>query len=460
MRPDFLLRSARAMTLARTLTHARSLAAIATFTAASLGATSAHAQVELRCPQGWTTAPPFVQGAEGQRPIVSCRKDPMTVGGLQVDVAVPQAAEARLAIQLLMEAQFPPPEEMPTLRDETFGTIRGRVLEREAQGEGPGGTTTRVTGAVALIPVGGSTVVLRAISTNARNTALSALRTIIPAIVGLDGAPPQWRVGMPSCPRPLTRGDARGATPNGLRLAGTCMVEAEGKSVEVLESRLPARTVVEARAAADFYRQTMERQFARRGGGRVTMDEPTPITVQGAQGFYSVIHAVVSVQEAPNAPPQQLRIDRAITVLPLDNGGHAELVATVANATDATAVRSLIDALGAVVKLDGSQVTGSTAAPGASAGDGGAPSEGDAAAGASASPSAPEPPRSNFDPNAPMPDWSQAAADRPRVTPQAAQKNACGCSVPGAARPSATWLSIAAATAALASIRRRNRSKR
>jgi MYXO-CTERM domain-containing protein len=424
--------------------------ALASFAGGALSSTAAHAQVELRCPQGWTTAPPLAQGAEGQRPMVSCRKDPMLVGGLQVDVRVPQgSAEARLALQLLMEANFPPPESMPQLRDETFGTVRARVLEREEQGEGPGGTTTRVTGVVALIPVGETTVVLRAISTNARSPAMTGLRAIIPAIVGLDGAPVQWRVGLPSCPRPLSRGDVRGATPNGLRLAATCTVESEGKSVEVLESRLPARTLPEARAAIDFYRQTMERQFGR-SGGTVSMDEPSPITVQGAQGFYGVIHATVTAQEAPNAPPQQLRIDRAVTVVPLDNGGHAELLATVANPSDANAVRSLTEAVIALVKLDGSQVTGITTSAAAS-GDGGA-GEGGVSAPSERSR---EQPRSNFDPNAPIPDWSSATVDRPRVAQPAAQKSACGCTTPGAVDPMGAWWAMGVIAGALASRKRR-----
>jgi hypothetical protein len=398
---------------------------------ATLASAHAHAQVELRCPQGWTTAPPIASGAPGQRPLVSCRKDPMIVGGLQLDVAVPPgSAEARLAIQLLMEAQFPPPDAMPQLRDESFGAVRGRVYEREEQGEGPGGTTTRVTGAVALIPVGGSTVVLRAVSTNARSNALAALRQIVPAIVGIDGAPPQWRVGLVACPRPLARGDTTGTTPNGLRLAGTCVIEREGKSVEVLESRLPARTAAEARLSLDFYRQNMERQFGR-AGGRVTVEEPTTIMVQGVQGFFGVLRASVNIPESPEGPAQQLRVDRGVVVVPLDNGGHAELVATIANATEVTAVRSLIDALIENVKLDGSQVTGPTAAPGsASATSDAGVDSAESDAGASASRPR-ESQRPRIDPNAPIPDWSSAGNDRPRAT-QPQQKSSCGCSTPGA----------------------------
>lgn len=430
--------------------------ALAAAAGLSLAASDAHAQVELRCPQGWSTAPPIVPGAQGQRPLVTCRKDPMTVGGLQVDVPIgPGSDEARLAIQLLMQAQFPPPDAMPSLRDETFGTVRGRVLEREAQGEGPGGTTTRVTGAVAIIPVGNSTVVLRAVSTNARSTALAALRLIVPAIVGIDGAAPQWRVGLTACPRPLTRGDVQGSTPNGLRLAGTCLVESEGKSAEVLESRLPARTVAEARAAVDFYRQAMDRQFARLGG-RVTMDEPSPITVQGAAGFVGAVHAQVSIPESPEGPAQSMRIDRMVAVVPLDNGGHAELVVTVANASAPAAVRSLLDAVIANVKLDGSQVTGSTAPPGAptARGDGGAPGDG----GSSSSPGeepANEPQRPRIDPNAPIPNWN-IPAERPRASTTQNTKSSCGCTTPGSSRTNTPALAALAALAtALVSRRRR-----
>lgn len=429
--------------------------------AVSLASSEAHAQVELRCPQGWSTGTPIVPGAPGQRPLVTCRKDPMTVGGLQIDVAVPQgSSEARLALQLLMEAQFPPPDAMPTLRDETLGTVRGRVLEREAQGEGPGGTTTRVTGAVALIPVGGSTVVLRAVSTNARSTALAALRLIVPAVVGIDGAPAQWRVGLTSCPRPLTRGETQGATPNGLRLAGTCLVESEGKSAEVLESRLPARTVADARAAVDFYRQAMDRQFTRLGG-RVTMDEPSPITVQGASGFVGAVHAQVTIPESPEGPAQSMRIDRMVAVVPLDNGGHAELVVTLANAASPTAVRSLLDAVIANVKLDGSQVTGSTAPPGSgqtARGDGGAP-VGDGGAQSDPNDDPPEQPRRpRVDPNAPIPNWNNVANERPRATTTPGPKSSCGCTTPGnTPRNTAALVSVAAVAAALSARRRRAR---
>lgn len=409
-----------------------------------LSPTVASAQVELRCPQGWTTAPPIAQGAEGQRPLVSCRKDPLFVGGLQLDarVAPGSDSEAAIATQLLVAVNFPPPDSRPQLRDETFGTVRGRVLTLSAQGEGPGGTSTRVTGVVALIPVGESTVVLRAVSTSSRVPAMTGLREIVAAIVGLDGAPPQWRVGLPSCPRPLSRGEATGVTPNGLRLAATCEVESEGKSVEVLESRLPVRTLAEARAAIDFYRQAMERQFSLRGG-TVTMDEPTPITVQGTQGFYAVIHGTVTAQEAPNAPPQQLRIDRAVTVVPLDNGGHAELLATVANPRDPSAVRSLTEAVIAEVKLDGSYVTGLTTS--ASSSDGGVSAPGERAR---------EQRRSNFDPNAPIPDWSSATVERPRVSQPARQKSSCGCSTPGAVDFMGAWWTMGLIAGALTSRKR------
>jgi hypothetical protein len=382
----------------------------------------------------------------------------MTVGGLQIDVAVPPgSAEARLGLQLLMEAQFPPPDSMPTLRDETFGTIRGRVLEREAQGEGPGGTTTRVTGAVALIPVGSSTVVLRAVSTNARSSALAALRLIVPAIVGIDGAAPQWRVGLTSCPRPLTRGDSQGSTPNGLRLAGTCLVESEGKSAEVLESRLPSRTVADARAAVDFYRQAMDRQFSRLGG-RVTMDEPSPITVQTAAGFVGAVHAQVNIPESPEGPAQAMRIDRMVAVVPLDNGGHAEIVVTLANAASPTALRSLLDAVIANVKIDGSQVTGSTAAPGSAnvRGDGGAPGGDDGGASREPGEGPRETPRRpQIDPNAPIPNWNAVGNERPRASSQPAGKSSCGCATPGSSRSDAPLLAAIAAVAATLGVRRR-----
>lgn len=451
------------MTLRNALVRSCSTALVASAAIAltTLASSTAHAQVELRCPQGWSSAPPIAESAEGQRAIVSCRKDPMTVGGVQISVPVPAGpAEARLAAQLLMQANFAPPESMPTLRDESIGAVRARVYEQSQQGEGPGGTSTTVTGVVALISVGRSTVVLRSISTNGRTPAINGIRQIVPALVGLDGAAPQWRVGLASCPRPLTRDNGQGGTPNGLRLAGACVVEEEGKSVEVLESRVAAATPAEARAAADFYRVAMERQFGRRGGGTVTMDEPTPITVQGAQGFYTVVHATVRVQQSPTSEPQQMRIDRAITVAPLDNGGHIELVATIANAASPAAVRSLMDALIAVVKVDGSQVTGNTAAPGADApagdADGGA-SESDGGASASR-PQPREQPRSNFDPNAPMPDWSNIGNERPRATQPAAQKSACGCSTPGADRRGASALTIAGLALAGSAARRRKRA--
>lgn len=438
------------MTLRNVLLRSSStaLAATAAIALTTLATSTAHAQVELRCPQGWSSAPPIAESAEGQRSIVSCRKEPMVVGGVQIAVPVPAGpAEARLAAQLLMQANFAPPESMPTLRDESFGTVRARVYEQSQQGEGPGGTATTVSGVVALIAVGRSTVVLRSISTNGRTPAINGIRQIVPALVGLDGAAPQWRVGLTGCPRPLVRETGQGGTPNGLRLAGACVVESEGKSVEVLESRVAAQSPADARAAADFYRVAMERQFGRRGGGTVTMDEPTPITVQGAQGFYAVVHATVRVQESPTSEPQQLRIDRAVAIAPLDNGGHVELVATVANAPNPAAVRSLIDALIGVVKLDGSQVTGNTAVPGADApatdGDGGA-GAGESDGGASASrPQPREQPRSNFDPNAPMPDWSNIGNERPRASQPAAQKSACGCSTPGADRSGASAFVLA-----------------
>jgi hypothetical protein len=435
--------SAEHAALAATRTLA--LSALA-FTSLSLAPSLASAQVEARCPQGWSLEAPIAQAAEGQRPLVTCRKDPMAVGGLQLDAPVPQGSqEGRLAVQLLMAARFPPPEAMPTLRDETFGTIRGRVHEITAEGEGPGGTTTRISGAVALIPVGRGTVVLRAISTNARSTALAALRAFIPAIVGIDGSAPSWRVGLTGCPRPLARGATDGAPPNGMRLAGVCVLESEGKSVEVLESRLPIRNAAEARASADFFRIIMERTVGR-AGGRVTLDEPVPYTVGAAQGFFVVVHA------SADTPEGQLRIDRGIAVIPLDNGGHAELVATVANAAAPTAVRSLVDALAANVKLDGSQVTGATSA--APAGDGGAAGA-DPGAGSSA-PAQRE--RPAFDPNAPIPTFP--TEERPRVAPQTAQKSACGCSTPGLAGSSTLTLAATTAMALATALRRRRRVAR
>jgi cytochrome P450 len=48
-----------------------------------------------------------------------------------------------------------------------------------------------------------------------------------------------------------------------------------------------------------------------------------------------------------------MRIDRMVAVVPLDNGGHAEIVVTLANAASPTALRSLLDAVIANVKIDG-----------------------------------------------------------------------------------------------------------
>jgi MYXO-CTERM domain-containing protein len=315
------------------------------------------------------------------------------------------------------------------------------VYEVTTEGEGPGGTPTRVSGVVALIPVGRGTVVLRAISTNARTTALAALRSFVPSIVGLDGSAPSWRVGLTGCPRPLTADSPDGVPPNGMRLAGVCTLESEGKSVEVLESRLPVRSAADARASGEFFRTVMERTVGR-AGGRVSLEEPTPFTAGAVQGWYVVARA------SAETPEGRLQIERGIAVLPLDSGGHAELVVTVANAAAPTAVRSLIDALVPLVKLDGSRVTGPTGGPAAAVGDGGAPTTTPGGA-----PSRPPPPA--FDPNAPIPTFP--TEERPRVAQQPAQKSACGCTTPGAVSSAgAPWLAVAAALAL--SARRRKRA--
>ncbi len=417
-----------------------SLAALALALAPVAYSARADAQVEVRCPQGWTMDAPMAQGSEGQRPLVSCRKDPVLVGGVQLDDRVPPAAEGRLGVQLLMAARFPPPQAIPTLRDEAIGPLRARVYEATTEGEGPGGTTTRVSGVVALIPVGRGTVVLRVISTSARAPALAALRAFVPSIVGIDGSAPNWRVGLTGCPRPLTADDPEGVPPNGMRLAGVCTLEAEGKSVEVLESRLPVRTAADARGSGEFFRTVMERTVGR-AGGRVTLEEPTPFTAGTIQGWYVVTRA------SAESPQGRLQIERAIAVLPLDNGGHAELVATVANAASPGAVRSLIDALVPLVKLDGSRVTGPTGGASAGGDGGAAPSPGEAAPR--------RPPQPTFDPNAPIPTFP--TEERPRVAPQPAQKSACGCATPGAVTGSVSpWLALASALALAA--RRRARS--
>ncbi|MDP3275176.1 MAG: MYXO-CTERM sorting domain-containing protein [Deltaproteobacteria bacterium] len=417
--------------------------------ALTLAAPAAFAQVESRCPTGWTAGQPIVPPEAGQRPLATCRRDPLTVGGLQIDAPITSGSqEQRLAVQLVMAAGFQPPEAMPTLRDETFGTVRARVHEVTADGEGPGGTTTRVSAAVALIRVNAGTVVLRAVSSSSRATALSGLRAYIPTLVGLDGTPPSWKVGLVGCPAPLTRMTADGVPPNGLRLAGVCAIEAQGRSVEVLESRLPIRNAAEARTSGEFFRMVMERAVTR-AGGSVTLDEPTPITLAGVQGFYLAVHATAQT------PQGALRIDRGIAVLPLVGGGHVEVLATLADSADPTAARTMLDALAPLLRLDGSQVTGAVTGTGTSDGDGGTPEDPDASASSERPRPRPAANTQTFDPNAPV--WQPPPVERPRASTPTPQKNACGCAVPGAPVPRTPAL-LALAALALTTLRKRSRA--
>jgi hypothetical protein len=335
----------------------------------------------------------------------------MQAGAVQLDAAVGQGSEeARLAVQLLMASGFPPPEAMPTLRDETIGTVHLRVHEVSGQGEGVGGTSTRVSGAIGLVTLGRSTLAIRALSTDGRATALQALRAYVPALVGLDGTAPTWRAGLVACPTGLARGMAEGLPANGLHRAALCS-QGESKQVEVLESRLPLRNVADARAAGEFFLINL-RSAITRVGGTAQMDEPVAIDGAGTHGWYMSVHAT-----AANPAGGQVRIDQGIAVLSTETG-HVELVASLTDA-DATVTRTLIDNTVTQLRLDGSAVTATAVSDGGSAAS--------ASAGAREPQAAPPP---TFDPNAPL--WQPPPNERPRATPPPVSKGPCGCRTVGA----------------------------
>ncbi len=412
----------------------------ATMLAGLLHSSTANAQVEVRCPTGWTTGAPIIPSRAGQRGLPSCRKEPMQVGAVQLDATVPAGSEeSRLAVTLLMASGFPPPEAMPAMREELIGTVRVRMHEVSGQGEGIGGTTTRVSGIVGIVTVGTSTLAIRAIATNSTGTAMAAIRAYIPALVGLDGSTATWRAGLVDCPTGLSRGMADGLPANGLHRSALCM-QGEASQVEVLESRLPVRTAADARVAADFFVASLRGAIAR-VGGTVTMDEPVAVDGAGTHGWYMGVHASAA---NPGPGGGQLRIDQGIAVFPTEVG-HAQLVASLTDG-DAAAARTLINNTIAQLRLDGSIVSAPTTAT-----DGGAASS--SSSSRSNAPPANRPPPTTFDPNAPM--WTPPPNERPRATPAPASKGLCGCRAVGSS--SAPGSSIAGLFAVVAIVSRRRR---
>lgn len=420
--------------------HRQLIAAAALGLGGILHGSAANAQVEVRCPTGWSTGNPILPSRPGQRALPSCRKEPMQVGGVQLDAVVPAGSEeGRLAVTLLMASGFPPPEAMPTLREEMIGTIRVRMHEVSGQGEGVGGTATRVSGVVGLVTIGQSTLAIRALSTDARGTAQQALRAYLPALIGLDGSTVAWRAGLANCPAGTSRGMADGLPANGLHRSALC-TQGEEKQIEVLESRLPVRTVADARTAAEFFLTSL-RGALTRVGGTATMDEPVPVDGGGAHGWYFGIHGTAA-NPSPGSSGQ-IRVDQGVAIFPTTIG-HAQVVASAADAT-AAAVRTLVDSALLELRLDGSAVSAPTVAT-----DGGAGPA--AATGNTSRPAAPPP--TTFDPNAPM--WQPPPNERPRATPVPAQKGPCGCRTVGApSTPSTGLTALIAAVATLVASRKR-----
>lgn len=407
------------------------VAALGALALAGAYAPSAHAQVEARCPTGFTVIAPIAQASEGQRPALACARPPVQLGALEVDRTFEADSQEELGLvyQLVNRLGFPQPQP-GLLRAETVGGVSARIAELHGQGQSPEGATTEVEAVVALVRIGQRTLVLRGLSTDgARAHVRPAVMAALPTFVGLDGAPPQWRATA-TCP-PGTSPAQEGPPGNGLRRVAVCATSDERRRVEVLESRLPVRNAAEAHAEAEHYQAIVQRTLAQLGG-RVVVDPTQPFTAGTVRGFSTALHATASPpQGVPGVPPGGIRLEMVVATIPSPSG-HVQIAITADGAAPAEVLQAAQAVAQGHVHTDGPVLPSEPVVPAEPVGGA---SSGPSATGPSDPnrPSAPPRPRQRqIDPNTPL--WNPGEEAPLRASDPNAnrpQRGACGCAVPG-----------------------------